>query len=204
MFQPLPSVEVPGVKAAPVVDGKLDDAAWQSAGKAKMDITAMGGEVTQPTEVSLAYDSKNLYLAFRCAEPKLGAVRAEVRENDGLVFQDDSVEIFVALEDGNDGYVQFAVNAIGTRYESKGWLSSWNVEWQAAVGRERDTWTVEAAIPFTSLGEPPAVGQSWRVNFCRNRVLGHSEAENMCWSATYGSFHTPVRFGKLVFVREGG
>lgn len=203
VLQPLPSVEVPATNNPPVINGKLDDAVWQKASRVDIAVTDLAREVTHPAEALLAYDSKNLYVAFRCAESWLDDVCAKVTENDGPVFQDDSVEIFLAVEDEKRDYAQLAVNTIGTRYDSKGYLSSWNPEWETAAGREQDAWTVEAAIPFASLGvSSPENGQSWRANFCRNRVLGAVEAENMCWSATYGSFHTPTRFGKIIFAGE--
>ena len=203
VVQPLPSVEVPTTKTPPTIDGKLGDAVWQSAARVEIAVTELAGEVTHPAEALLAYDSKSLYVAFRCAESWPNDICAEVVEHDGPVFQDDSVEIFLAPGGEKSDYAQFAVNTIGTRYDKKGFVISWNPEWEAAVDATEDEWTVEAAIPFASLGiPPPKPGDSWRANFCRNRVLGGIEAENMCWSATYGSFHTPTRFGKIIFAGE--
>jgi uncharacterized lipoprotein YddW (UPF0748 family) len=204
VVQPLPTIDVPVVKSPPVIDGKLDDAAWQSAGKAQLDFTQLGGEVTQHTDMLLAYDAENLYIAFRCAEPKLDMLRALAQERDGPLFADDSVEMFFVFE-GEEDYLHFAVNAVGTRYDAKGYTSSWDPDWKAASGREVNAWTVEVAIPFASLGLSPKAGESWCANFCRNRMgpVGSSETQNMCWSPTYSSFHTPSRFGKLVFGAHG-
>lgn len=198
--QPLPSVNVPVTDAPPTIDGNLSDPVWAKAARVRIDLTNMGKDVTKPTEAFLAYDAEKLYIAFRCTESKLDALQKNADERDEFAFQDDSVEIFFDMQDKDAKYVQLVVNAIGTIYDEKSYDFSWNPEWQAASGREPGAWTVEAAIPFASLGiQSPSIGTTLRGNFYRNRVLGQKEPENMCWSATYGSYHTPIRFGKLTF-----
>lgn len=203
VLQPLPSVSIPMTDVAPRVDGKLNDPAWEKAAKVGIELTDLGYEVTQRAEVLMTYDSNALYIAFRCVEPRLEALQSTVVQRDGPVFQDDSVEMFLTVAGDNKDYVHLVVNSVGTRYDSKRYDASWNPEWQAATGREPNAWTVETAIPFASLETPPPQkGTSWRSNFCRNRVLGRKKPENMCWSATYGSFHTTTRFGKITFAGE--
>lgn len=194
---PIPSIEALRASEAPTIDGKLDDSVWRSAAKAKIEYTLLGKEATQPTIVMLTYDTNNLYVAFQCFEPKLNVVRTKAKERDGLVFQDDSVEIFIGLN--SKDYFHFVVNAEGICYDAKGYDASWNADWSAAAGRESNGWIVEVSVPFSSLGKTPVSGESWRANFCRNRVLVYSEVETTCWSPTYGSLHTPKRFGEIRF-----
>ena len=202
--QPLPSANIPTTNTLPVIDGKLDDLVWSNAAEVKIELTDQGKEAVQPAEVYLAYDSEKLYIAFRCIESKLDALQTKAVEKDGLAFQDDSVEIFLGAEGETTNYAHLVVNAIGTQYDEEDYDVSWNPEWQDAAGKESDAWTVEAAIPFASLGmQSPTAGTMLRGNFCRNRVLGRKEQENLCWSATYGMYNTPIRFGKLIFTGEG-
>jgi hypothetical protein len=100
-------------------------------------------------------------------------------------------------------YFHLALNANGTKYEERVNDLSWNGEWEAAVAREPYAWTAEIAVPLASLGVlPPQKGTKWRANFCRNRMTD-GDPELSSWSATYGSYHTPVRFGTLTFQGKG-
>ena len=202
----IPQVTVPMTSSAPVIDGRLDDPAWQRAAKVTLDYTNLGAAASQPTEMYLAYDTENLYIAFRCCERELSKIKAEVAEHDGPVFYEDSVEIFLDIRADSRDYYEFAINARAAKYDAHTGDAGFDPAWQAAAGREQDAWTAEMSVPFSAfkLSCSPA-GGIWRVNFCRNRAVmqSGSDAEHLCWSPTYGSFHTPIRFGKLVFAGEG-
>jgi len=198
---PIPEAPVPLTTTPPAIDGKLDDPVWRTASKLSLDYTALGEEASQPTEVYLAHDDGSLYIAYRCSERGMGDIKAAITERDGPVFLDDSAEVFLDVAGASKDYYHFAVNALGTKFDARGSDSKFNPDWQAAASRETDAWTVEMAIPFSAMKiTAPSTGASWRANFCRNRS---ANAENMCWSPTYGSFHTPIRFGKIVFERGG-
>src|SRR6266513_2768253 len=62
-------ITVPRFDKAPVIDGKLDEAIWQTAAVLKNFYQIQPGDNTQPskeTEVFLGYDARFLYIAFRC------------------------------------------------------------------------------------------------------------------------------------------
>lgn len=190
---PTPEILVPLAGSA-IIDGKLDDIAWKTAAKVQMNYTNLGDPSTRPTEVYIARDAENLYIGYRCYEPKMNQLKANVTERDGPLFDDDSVEVFLAAEGRSEDYYHFSVNTLGTKYESHVYDTGFNPEWQAAVGKETGAWIAEFAIPFSAV-EANASG-ALRANFCRNRAVTPT-VENMCWSPTYGSFHTPIRFGTL-------
>jgi uncharacterized lipoprotein YddW (UPF0748 family) len=199
---PIPEVKIPSASSPPVLDGKLDDAVWQDATRLSLDYTNLGDTACVPTEVRIVYDAENLYLAWICHEVPNKSIQAKVTERDGPLFDDDSIEIFLDVEGSARDYYHFALNAIGAKYDSHRQDSDFNPEWQAAVGRPQDAWTAEVAIPFSALkSSSPTAGATWRANFCRNRTaVGQPpEIQNTCWSPTYGSFHTPIRFGRIVF-----
>ena len=201
---PIPDVEVPLVASAPVIDGKLDDPVWREAGKVTLDYTSLGAGASQPTEVYLAYDGGNLYIAYRCRERDLDRIKADVIARDDPVFYEDSLEVFLDVQARSKDYYEFAANACGTMYDAHATDAAFNPDWQAASGREQDAWTAELALPFSALNVSSPAGQTWHANFCRNRAVNRTgpDAEHLCWSPTYGSFHAPVRFGKLVFTEE--
>jgi hypothetical protein len=197
---PLPRADAASITGEPKLDGKLDDPAWQKAGKTTMQYTSLGFDVLQPTDIYLMHSKDTLYVGFRCRESKLNMLKFNATEHDGPVFNDDSVELFISTQSTDAGaavYYHFATNVLGTKYEQKGG-SAWNGAWECITGREPGAWTAELAIPFASLGAGTvAPGSTWRVNFCRNRTVSGT-MENLAWSPTYGSYHTPGRFGSLI------
>ena len=205
---PIPEARVPLTSAPPTIDGELDDAVWQTTTMVQMNYTNLGGPPAQPTEVYLTSDNTNLYVAYRCHEKHLDEMKATVTEHDGPVFDEDSVEVFVDVQGDGKDYYHFAVNTLGTKYEAHGYDAAYDPSWEAAAAKGSDlshrsdmsdSWTAEIAIPFLAL---KANGSGvWRANFTRNRAVTPT-VENMCWSPTYGSFHTAIRFGKLVFAES--
>src|SRR5512147_2982675 len=55
----------------PIVDGRLDDEAWQQgewAGGYTQQMPSEGAPPTQPTELKVLYDDRNLYFAIRARD----------------------------------------------------------------------------------------------------------------------------------------
>lgn len=202
---PIPQVQMPRVSTPPLIDGKLDDPTWNRATRIPLLYNNLGDLAAQPTSVYLAYDERNVYVGYQCWEPQMSELKATVTEHDGSVFTDDSVEVFLIPGAETGDYYQFALNTLGTKYDSLVYDGSFNPDWQVAVSTETEYWRAEIAIPFSALNHAvPTDGTVWRANFGRNRLLqmAADKAQNMCWSPTYGSFHTPARFGDIVFTGE--
>ncbi|MCE9615997.1 MAG: metallophosphoesterase [Lentisphaerae bacterium] len=138
----------------PVIDGCLDDAAWQRPAQV-VDFRRPDGRVpTVDTQASVAYTPDALFVALRCGEPNLNALRTSVTNRDGNVWEDDAVELLIGTADG--GYRHIAVNAIGTLYDAAGAdRAAFDGTEQAATTRETAAWTAEFAIPWTDLGGIP-------------------------------------------------
>jgi hypothetical protein len=198
----LPQVQVGRTATAPRVDGKLDDACWARAAVITPFLLNDGrGLATQQTVARLCWDDRALYLACECGEralvpetQQLHLLKQTVKAHDGPVFGDESLEIFLQ-PGGGSTYYQLAANMLGTRYESRGTDPSFNGAWETATSTGRDTWVLEAAIPFASLGVTVKPGDKWNFNLCRNEnpAAGHST-----WSGLQGAYHTPEQFGVLV------
>src|SRR5436189_217897 len=77
-------VRIPKLTAPPVIDGVLNDAVWNDAALFGDFLqTSPGDNVapTNPTEFMMAYDSKNLYMAFRIKQDR-NTIRATVARRD--------------------------------------------------------------------------------------------------------------------------
>ncbi len=199
----LPLVTVPGC-GAPVIDGNLSDSCWQSAAGFALLPNYSGKTISENTQFLLSFDADNLYIGVvagqRYLDPVLNLLdkaKCKVAKNDGPVFYDDSVEIF--LMPSGDGCYQFVINSDGVMFDAKNKDASWNSKnVKIAVKKNERTWTAEIAIPFKELGMTASdhAASAWRANFYRNNPASD---ESSAWSPTQKSFHTPGAFGFLSF-----
>ena len=70
---------------------------------------------------------------------------------------------------------------------------SWSTDVQAAAHHEAGLYRLELRIPFADLGPAPRRGDRWNANLYR------FVPDCAAWNPTYGGFHSPLRFGTLVF-----
>ncbi|MHB1459326.1 MAG: family 10 glycosylhydrolase [Armatimonadota bacterium] len=198
VVQPIPETVAVKIEQPITIDGQLEDL-WQRVVPAMISTTNMGDHVSKPTQIRIAYDASNLYVCLAVARPLSEVRKPTAIYHDAPVFQDDSFEVFIDPAGTGNSYFHFAVNMIGVKFEQKVFDTKWDGDWNCAVTRNDDIWCAEFAIPYSSLGvTPPSIGDVWCVNFCRN-MYSNTAGENSCWSATYGGYHTPSRFGRLRF-----
>jgi cellulose/xylan binding protein with CBM9 domain len=189
---------------APKIDGTLDDVAWTRAVKAD-GFRLRGTKVlgSQLTEVRLAFDRKNLYIAAQCAEAVVSRLKKQPRKRDSAaLFEDDTFELFLSNK-GNftHNYWHVAFNALGSYYDNVALERDYNLEFTRAASIGKDAWCVEIAIPFKSLGlGKPPLGKTWRGNFCRIRKGPPREVSS--WSGVEEGFHEPKSFGKWLFASD--
>jgi len=199
--------------AAPVIDGKLDDACWAAAQPLCL-VPLDGDKRLVQTEVRTLWTPGTLYIGFDCEEPHPDTLYlAERPRDDGDMWKDASVEVFLNPSSDRRNYVQFVVNANGvvtdyrdrivqgTQTESD---RSWNCNVRAAATRGTDRWQVELAIPVSEIADTAlAADAMWVVNFCRSRNLsGAAQGENQLytWSPFLRrSFHDLPNMGRLRF-----
>jgi len=198
-----PAVRAARTAAPPVLDGRLDDACWASAGRlGPFSLITGQGAATPNTEVFATYDAGNLYVAARCREPDMAGLVARYKQRDDKLWRDDCLEFFFDPEADEVEYFHLAVNPNGAQYDaecSQGGIVSdknWNGDWRVSVAREEQAWTVEAAFPFHMFKIGPRAGAAWRWNVCRERSAGGAKTVS-AWSPTHGRLHSPRRFGLL-------
>lgn len=189
------AVRCPPLAQPPKLDGKIESAEWAQAAKLDGFGNASDGKpAVRPTTVLLGHDGQRLYIACACGGQKKPV--AQDRGQDGEVWKDDAIEVFLQPP-GSESYYHLAVNAVGSRLDERcggGHDTAWTASWEAKAGPDADGWSVEMAIPLDAFGAK-AEG-TWRVN------IGREEADTQCatcWSPTFGGFHTPARFGELCF-----
>ena len=195
-----PLYTIASIAAPPRIDGRLDDSGWQTATRTGPFVLMGTAEApTQETRAWAAYDNRALYVAFECIEARMADIIAQRTVRDSDVWEDDCVEVFLAPRRDQGRYLHFVVNAINTQYDEREALNaaSWNGEWQSAATKAVDRWTVELAIPFSSLGvSAPSMLEAWGINLAREEKP-HREFSEI--SPTVGSFHDVAQFADFVF-----
>jgi len=169
-----------------VVDGKLDDEAWQGAPIANDFLTRLKNrDEIKPTRFKVLYDQANVYFGIELLEDRMDDLRLEKKDGE-KVWQDDSVEIFLQDEQGPK-WSRVAVNAAGKR-------SSLAAESQAT--RHEDRYILEIRIPFTVFGGTAKGGTSFWGNVCRN-TLTSGEAIYGTWSPITSHYKETHHFGEF-------
>lgn len=168
-----------------------------------------GATPAQGTEVSCAWDERELRVRFVCADREPWAT---ITQRDGPLWEEEVVEVFLDPVGDGESYFEIEVNPLGTvldlvlRRNRSGYKKdfAWDCEGlRADVQRTAAGWEVEMAIPFASIvAEAPKAGTEWRVNFTRIDRPQDRERELSSWAPTrLGTFHAPERFGVLRFER---
>ena len=192
-----PTAKLPLTERAPIIDGRLDDAVWGSAGvidwtKALAPINGAKPAAAQETNCRLLRDAQNLYVAVRCHEPSMDSIHsvsAAADWEDREVRRLNRVELFIVPASGDSPPIyRFVVNApgnhAGLRYgEPRNGYEDWSTTWEANTGWEKDAWTVEARIPITDIGHKTwAESGILRFNLLRARKLEDTPAAISVWS----------------------
>ncbi len=192
------------VAKGPALTGDLSDPLWHKGGLCRITYKYDGsGNAKEQTEARFLFDSENLYIGAKCDEPLLSALNPQIKDRDGLVWTDDSIEILFDTADAHHACYHFIVNSIGTLYDEKCLADertdrAWNSNARVKAGRVDGAWVVEMAIPFKDLGITPTPGLIWGVNVCRSRFVGEKELTS--WSWTPDGFVQPKNFEHLFFV----
>jgi hypothetical protein len=173
------------------VDGRFDEAFWSRARPLSGFVQSEpreGQPSSERTEVRIAYDADNLYVAAYLYDSDPSAIVVNDIRKDFVADNQDVFSLILdTFADRRNGYV-FMTNAGGARAdqqsanEGREVNTSWDAAWSVKTQRMPDGWTAELAIPFRSLrfskggasdnvaangnGEQ-AAGMLWGINFSR-------------------------------------
>jgi len=151
----------------PVIDGKLNDACWKLGnwtGSFTQWVPKEGAKPSQPTEIKILYDDKNIYVAIRAFESEPGKIIRKKGRRDELTG--DVVGInFDSYHDHRTGF-EFDITAAGQKTDAvltNPWNAdfNWNAVWYAKVDIEDSAWTAEFEIPLSQLRYSNDYEQTW-------------------------------------------
>ena len=155
----------------PIIDGKLDDAAWQQASLSQgFWCSIQNRPPTDQTEVRVIMDDKYLYFGLHMYDAEPEAIQSTITVRDVGLGYNDSITIQLDTFFNRRDISEFSLNPDGTQSdEIAGGRSSkieWKGDWLGAAVRTESGWTAEFAIPFGMLNYKDGA-TAFGVNFKR-------------------------------------
>ena len=196
-----PVLEITRIQNAIIIDGDLTDLEWGQARGTDYFLEIDPGDNLKPlekTEVKVAYDDQNLYVAFWAfADPK--DIRASFQKRD-QAWGDDFVAIILdTYGDANAG-TMIGSNPYGIQMDAKNNGGgnddpSFDLVYDSKGRITDDGYQVEMAIPFSSLSFPDKNVQEWKIGFYRSLprekrsqiIWGGLDRTNSCFLCQLGT-----------------
>jgi opacity protein-like surface antigen len=208
--QTRPGLEARLVERGPVVDGSLDEPAWQGA-SATTDFLQRepveGSPATEETRVRVVYDRVRLYVGVELRDRDPAQIRATELRRDNPLDSDDTFTVLIDSNHDHRNAFIFRVNPLGTRFdgqfqnEAAFVYRDWDEQWTAAARVTDAGWVIEYSIPFKILRFSGAAEQTWGLNF--ERVIKRKN-ELVYWSGWEQdfAFHHVSQSGHLTGLRD--
>ncbi|MCD4768631.1 MAG: carbohydrate binding family 9 domain-containing protein, partial [Bacteroidales bacterium] len=169
------------IEKAPVINGDIDDNAWQSGewtGDFIQHEPYEGKDPSQPTEFKICYDDLHMYVAIKAYDSSPDSITNRMsRRDDG-----DGDMVFILLDSYHDlrtGFV-FGVSSAGVRFDmimsnnGQNEDESWDPIWQAKAKVHKWGWCAEMKIPFTQLRFQKNSDDVWGLEVAR-QIFRHNE-----------------------------
>ena len=203
-----PEIHIKRAVGKVTLDGKLDDATWQTAQKSSPFWQSYPYDTTFSTaksEVQLAFDDVNLYVGAKCFQKKNSYVVQSLKRD----FPPGTTDLFSVLldpfGDKTSGF-SFAVSALGVQREGliangNEFSTDWDNRWFSKTVNYDDFYIVELAIPFKSLRYRTLEnGNEWLIQFLRFDQ-SQAQPERSTWSPLprFSSGNNLAFSGKLIW-----
>jgi len=163
---------------APRLDGRLDDPVWQQAQRIShftQRELQLGVHSTERTEVAVAYDDNNLYLAVWCYDQNPhDLIARELRRDFDYTLDDNFIVVIDPYRDRRNG-LMLVTNPVGARADLQIFNNGastnafWNGVWDVKTTVNSEGWFAEFEIPlYTFKYRVGLEEQEWGINFERN------------------------------------
>lgn len=204
---PLPTLKATQVEHDIVPDGILDEPAWAAAVPVRLEYGSSNSSAHPQlsTPVRALWSANSLMLSYECPFTTLSVFEPTQTEERRGLWEKDVVEAFIASDPTHlNRYreLQWAPNGetLDLSLDSGTRDFGWSAEATSGVTVDpaAGVWRVETRIPWSAFDEPvPTEGERWRLNLFRHDAASRT---GLAFSPTLtSSFHTPQRFGWLLF-----
>ncbi len=200
----LRALRIPG--AAPRIDGRLDDEAWNNAAAIEDFVQEDPDNMQPPSErtvVRIAYDDRYLYVAVDCYARVASEIRAGLGRRDNFP-PSDVIELgFDPRHDHLTAYV-FRANASGvqsdiTFFDDTSSNSDYDAVWEVATQVTAEGWHAEFRIPFSQMRFSVPLGDRAVWGLQVRRDIQHRGEVDRWVPRPRGQQGQVSRFGHLIF-----
>ena len=183
------------------IDGEFNEEDWQNAKTITrlIQYEPIEGElVSQPTEIRILYDAKEIYFGFTCFDDDMSKMVANEMRRDGSgrdgLRENDHVSILLdTYNDRRNGFF-FRVNPLGAK-EDMALINSgesrnqaWDAIWTCRTKINENHWTAEIGIPFSQLRFSKSDEMTWGLNLGRSLMRNQEDATWAPLSRSHGFF----------------
>ncbi len=176
------SLQAVKVSHPPVIDGLLDDAAWQDVIPATdfiQNFPSYGAAASQKTEVKIVYDNFAIYIgAYLYGDPALIRRQITARDEEQQKDLDYFSVFFDTYHDHQNGF-QFLVSSSNVQTDARLGANmtltageygdkTWDAVWESKVSITSNGWIAEMRIPYLSLRFARKNIQDWGLQFLRS------------------------------------
>lgn len=201
-------LDVPRLAAAPVIDGRLDDAAWSVAAYADSFYQLSHSHTAAlPSPIRsrlyVGYTADALFIGFHGHDEQPQDLMVRAKSFDDNVWWEDVIEIFLDADFDHLSYVQVGITSVpvvADNWYPEGFSSDdrsrdWNADFEVAAFTGEDFWSIEYAVRFHGPQLPaPSAGDLWGFNLSRT----YRNTEYAQW-VRMSQAHAPDEFGILHF-----
>lgn len=164
------------------IDGIPDDEAWEAVEWTSDFVEWEPDNSTPPTrqtKMKIAYDDKNLYVAYRCYEPNPEDIIQRMGRRDD--FPGDWVELNIDSYNDDRTAFSFTMSVSGVKGDefisnNGNWDTSWNPIWFLKTNIDAEGWTAEARIPLSQLRFSDEKEQVWGIQSTRRYFLNEERS----------------------------
>lgn len=201
--QPGAELRIKKASSKIILDGVLDEPAWQAAdvaGNWYLNYPVDTARALFQTEARLTFDDEALYISFVCYDDDTPDIINSLRRDFDPELNDYVGVSIGPYNDRINGFF-FVITPRGVQLEgtitgggnSGGFNIFWDNKWFSKVIRHPDQWIVEMAIPFKSFRYKSDV-QEWNISFDRWELKRNQKSS---W------IRTPIQYTTASFAYGG-
>lgn len=178
----------------PLLDGKLDDAAWSKAAPIRL---TESDDPTPTATVRIAHDEAFLYVAIEAESETPETIDPHAaRPRDADLTGHDRVTLRIDTDRDYTTAFELTLDARGWAHDALWRDVHWRPTWYVAAATDKGLWRAEAAIPLAELADPDQLARAaWAVSLQRT----HPGQAPAAWPAAAESSDSPDAYGLLLF-----
>lgn len=201
--QPGAALQIKKADTEIILDGVLDETAWQRADVADnwyLNYPVDTARAPFQTEARLTFDDDAIYISFVCYDDDSPDIINSLRRDFDPELNDYVGVSIGPYNDRINGFY-FVITPKGVQHEGTitgggnggGFNSFWDNKWFSKVVRYDDRWIVEMAIPFKSFRYKSDV-REWNISFDRSELKRNLKSS---W------IRTPIQYTTASFAYGG-